>query len=169
MRVRPALPIAVLAAALALGGCVAQDGFPSLAPRAAELDRSMEPPVRPPVEIADDPALRNRVAELARQAEAGSRAFDAAYGPAEAAVRAAGAALSESWVDAQLRLSQLEGSRNDTTRALGDLDRLALDRAGQPTSEADFAAIQAAIASAERIVADQQARVDRLRARLPAV
>ena len=51
-------------------------------------------------------------------------------------------------------------------RALADLDRLALARAGVPTSREDFAAIAAAIAEVERVAAGQQQRWDRLRGRL---
>ena len=162
-----ARPYAFLCAALVLGACVPQGDAPSLAVRPAELDRTTAAPERPPVAVSDDPALGRLVAGLQRQAEEGDRAFDAAYGPTEAMIARAGAAASESWVEAQLALSRLEGERGATTRALSELDRLAVERADVPTSEADQAAIQSGIATVERIAAAQQVRIDRLRARLP--
>jgi hypothetical protein len=161
------LPLAALLAALALPGCVPQGEFPSLAPRPAERDRSMEPPVREAVQAPTDLALRLRVSELERQAARGQSDFEGAYAGAEAAVRSAGPAESDSWVDAQQAISRLEAARTETMRALTELDRLAISRADMPTSDADFAAIEAAIAAAERLAADQQARIEALRARLP--
>ena len=159
-------PLAILLAASALGGCVPQGDFPSLAPRPAERDRSMEPPVRERIATPADPALRRRVTELERQAAEGNRAFDAAFGPAETAVARAGASESDSWVAAQQALSRLEAARTETMRALTGLDRLAIDRADLATSEEDFGAIEAAIAAAQRLAADQQERLQRLRERL---
>ncbi|MGZ8360698.1 MAG: hypothetical protein ACXWUX_09275 [Allosphingosinicella sp.] len=159
-------PFAAATAALALAGCVAAEGFPSLALRPAELDRSFEPPQRPAVEVPSDAALRGRIAELTAQAATGDRAFEAAIGPTEAAVRRAGPAASESWVEAQVALSRLEESRAPTTQAQGDLDALAIERAATPTNAGDLAAIDTAIAEAARIAEGQQAQIDRLRARL---
>ena len=64
-------PTRLLAATFLLAGCAAEGDFPSLAPRPAERDRSTEEPARPPVDVADDAALRGRVAELLEQAAAG--------------------------------------------------------------------------------------------------
>ena len=161
------LPFAILLAASALAGCVPQGDFPSLAPRPAERNRSMEPPVRERAATPTDPALRRRVVELERQAADGNRAFDAAFAPTERAIGRAGAALSDSWVEAQQALSRLEAARTETMRALTELDRLAIDRADLATSEEDFAAIEAAIAEAQRLAAGQQDRLQRLRMRLP--
>jgi hypothetical protein len=164
--VRPFPQIAALAAALTLFGCVPQGDFPSLAPRAAERDASSREPVRAAVDVPNDPALRQRLAELLRQAAEGERGFEAAHRPAEAAVRNAGAQGSDRWVEAQQALSRLEAAREGTTRALAELDQLALDRADRPTSSADSAAIEEAIAECGRIAATQQQRLARLRARL---
>ena len=76
---RFALPAAVLLA-LALGGCVTQGEFPSLAPRPGEGDFSIAEPDRPAPVVPNDPALGRRVEALRRDARAGQRAFDAAYG-----------------------------------------------------------------------------------------
>ena len=166
MTVLPRLLIALPATALALAGCVASDGFPSLAPRPAERIVSVQEPVHPPVDVPSDPALRARIAELEREAAEGDRAFDAAFGSTEAAVSAAGAQASDSWVEAEQALSRLEGTRAPTTRALAELDRLALERAEMSTNAQDFAAINAALASVDAVAARQQQRWDRLRARL---
>ena len=146
MSFRTPLPALVCAAALA--GCVAQDGFPSLALRPAESEVLAEDPVHPAVEVATDAALRARISELQRQAAEGNRAFDATLGSTEAAVSAAGPGQSESWVEAQQALSNLEDTRAPTTRALSDLDRLAIQRASEPTNSGDFAALTAAIETA---------------------
>jgi hypothetical protein len=165
---RPAAPLSIIVAVagLALPSCAAEGDFPSLAMRPAERDRSVEEPVRPSPQVPDDAALRRRLGELTEAAAEGERAFDAAFGPADAAVDAAGAAESERWVAAQQALSRLEAAREPTTRALAELDRLAVDRADLPTGEADRAALEAAIAAVERIAAGQQARIDGLRERL---
>ena len=166
MILRTRLAFLLPLSALALAGCVAEDGFPSLAQRPAELDTSLEEPSRPAVEVPSDPALLARIAELRRQAAEGERSFAAALPPTEAVVARAGAAGSESWVEAQQALSRLEVNRGATMRALADLDRLAIDRAGLATNGADFAAINAAIAEVQQIAAAQQQRWDRLRNRL---
>ena len=157
---------AILIVAAALGGCVAEDGFPSLAPRPAERDLSTEEPERLPAEPADDVALRAQVSELRAQAAEGDRAFDAAFPGAQAAVSAAGRRESDSWVAAQQALSRLEAARTPTMRALAELDGIAVERAGQPASTADLAAIDAAIEAVGQIAAAQQERIDRLRARV---
>ena len=164
LRTRPTLLAA--AAVPALAACAVEGDFPSLALRPAERDRSIEEPVRPAPQVADDAALRGRLAELGALAAEGERAFDAAFGAAEAAAAAAGAAESESWVAAQQALSRLEAARGPTTRALADLDRLALDRADLAASAADVAALDAAAAAVRQIAAGQQERLDRLRERL---
>jgi len=159
------LPILV-ALFCAAAGCAPQGDFPSLARRPAELDRSVEEPVRPVVEVPPDEALRARVAELRGQAAAGDRAFEAAYGAAAAAVTAAGPRASESWTAAQQALSSLEASREPTMRALIALDALAVSRSETPTNSGDFSSINAAVAAVERMAAAQQQRYDRLRERL---
>jgi len=160
------LGLLALLTALALAGCVAQDGFPSLALRPAERAVSFEPPVRPRVEVTNDAELRARLSELQGRASDGDRAFQAALGATEAAAAAAGAAESESWVEAQQELSRLESTREPTTRALSDLDQLALSRAEMPTSEDDNALLDSTRQNIERIAAAQQQSVDRLRSRL---
>ena len=135
----------------------------ALAPRPAEgVDMTIEP-VRQPVEVPSDSGLRLRILELRQQARRGEQAFDAAFGPAQAAVRAAGRRGSDSWVEAQQAISRLEAARSETMRALVQLDQLASGRSAVPTNADDFAAINGTLAVVETLAADQQARIDRLR------
>ena len=66
---------AVLAACLA--GCVSQGPFPSLALRPAEQEDWTEEPVHAAPVVANDAALRTRIAALTAEAREGGRAFDA--------------------------------------------------------------------------------------------
>ena len=156
----------VLIAAFPLAACVPAGDFPSLAMRPGERDLTTEEPARPEIEVPDDAALRRRLADLMGQAAAGESAFDSAYAPAAAAVAAAGARETDSWVEAQLALSRLEAEREPMMRALADLDRIAMERIDVPTSMADWTAINAAIAAVEQVAVVQQQLVDALRARL---
>lgn len=165
MRAFTLIPLGAIAALL-MPGCAAEGDFPSLAMRPAELDRSVEEPQRPTPEVPDDPALRRRLSDLAATASEGERAFDAALGPAQAAIGAAGAPESESWVAAQQALSRLEAAREPTTRALAELDRLALNHAAVATSADDSLELEAWIRTVSRIVDGQQQRIDGLRERL---
>lgn len=153
---------ALAATMLALGACVSQGPFPSLAPRPGE-QVAIEEPVRDSPEPADDPALRSSVADLLEAARAGARAFDADVAAAETAAARAGAEGSESWMEAQQAVSRLEAARNRTAGAVDALHQLSLSRADLATSPADQRAIDSAIAEAERIAAAQQARIDRIR------
>ena len=157
------LGLAAFAAAALAAGCTPEGEFPSLEPRAAELADPLEEPVRTPQAVAAEPALGARTAELAGEARRGERAFDAAFPSAAAATRASGAHGSESWIAAQQAISALEAARAPTTAALAELDRLAVERANQPTNEEDFAAIRTALDEAGRIAAGQQRRLDGLR------
>ena len=150
------LPLAVL-----LAGCLSQGPFPSLAQREGER-LAIEEPVRAPVEVASDSGLRLRILELRAQAARGERAFDAAYGPAEAAVRAAGAAGSDSWIEAEQAISRLEAARGETMQALAELDRLAAGRADMPTNRDDIEALNGMMAVVQDIADRQQARIGRL-------
>ena len=147
---------------LSLSGCMAEGPFPSLAQRDVER-RPLGEPVRPNPIIADDAALRITLLELTRLARQAHSDFTAVVGLADTAARSAGGPGSDSWIAAQEQLSRAEAARAGTTRALGDLDRLALDRSNLPTSLADQAALAAAKTEIERLTADQQARLDRLK------
>ncbi|HEX8654326.1 MAG TPA: hypothetical protein VF693_03780 [Allosphingosinicella sp.] len=154
---------ALLAAAAIASACKPEGTFPSLAPRPIESEDPLEEPVRAPPVVVADLELRTSAASLLAEARRGHGAFEAAAGAAASAARGAGAPGSESWVVAQEAISRAEAARAPTMRALAELDRLATERAGLPTNEADFAAIRAALAQAERLAAVQQQRMDGLR------
>jgi hypothetical protein len=158
--------LALVITGLTLSACVPQGEFPSLAMRPAERQVSTEAPVHPQPVVPSDSALRQRTAELQRLAAEGDRAFDAVFGLTTIAVGAAGAEGSETWVHAQQAVSRLETTREPTTRALTELDQLAIGRALVPTNAADYAAVEAAIATVMAVAAGQQRQIDGLKARL---
>jgi hypothetical protein len=159
------LPITAAAVALA-AGCAPQGGFPSLAPRPGEQQDWTEEPVRIAPAVASDAAMRQRLVALRGQAAQGERAFEADYGPAEAAIGRAGGEGSDSWVEAQQALSRLQAAQSEVTEALDQLEQVALARAQEPTNAEDLAAIDAARNAVAGIVAAQNARVARLAGRL---
>ncbi|HWH22402.1 MAG TPA: hypothetical protein VNT25_03800 [Allosphingosinicella sp.] len=150
------------ALALALASCASRGSFPSLAPRPAE-GLSNEEPVRTPVAVAPDRGLAGTIARLIGQAREGQRAFERALPRAREAASRAGAAGSDSWVEAQQALSRLEAARKDTIAALAELDRLTVERAAVPTNAAQFEALQATAEAVASLARDQQEEVDRLR------
>jgi len=149
-------------AAALLAGCVSQGPFPSLAPRPDE-QLAIEEPVREAPQIADDSALRVQINRLASEARAGDAAFERDYEAAARAASRAGREGSDSWLDAEQAYSRAEASRTRATDAAAELHQLAQARAGLPTSPGDLAALAAAIAQADQIVAAQQARLNRIR------
>ena len=160
MSLRCAYLLVLLAAGLT--GCVSQGTYPSLAPRPAEREDWTEEPSHPAPNVADDAALRTRIAALLGQARDGARAFEADLPATERAVAHPGPAESDSWVEAQQAISRLEASRGRSTDAVAELHQLRLARGATPTSAADLAALDAAIAEAEAIVARQQRELDRV-------
>ncbi|HEY0447155.1 MAG TPA: hypothetical protein VGD19_11950 [Allosphingosinicella sp.] len=162
MRASSALPFLAL-----LGGCASAGGdFPSLAPRAVERELAAERPARAAPVVPDDPALAARLAELIGQARQGDAAFEAALESARPAAAGAGAAGSEGWIAAQMQISRVEAARVATVNALAELDRLGIARAGQPTSAADRAAVNAAVADVQAMTDRQHERLESLRASL---
>ena len=157
------IPMLTLAA-----GCADRGSFPSLAPRAVER-LSNDEPVRAAPVVAADPALRERIAELLRSARSGEAEFQSALSAARASVGLAGAAQSESWIEAQQALSRLESARAATVTALAQLDALSVERARVPTNAAEFEALLAAVESAGSLAAGQQAEINRLRSALRSV
>ena len=155
------LPILAALLAACLAGCVSQGPFPSLALRPAEQEDWTEEPAHAAPVVADDAALRTRIAALIAEAREGGRAFDADLPAAERAAAHVGAAESDSWVEAQQAISRLQASRGRTDEAAAELQQLRLTRAGQPTSAADLAALDAAIEEISALVDRQQAQLDR--------
>lgn len=120
-------------------------GEPSLARRSSE---AIDP--RLPVEVAvdsrpADPDLVRRIAALLDEARGSAAAFAAAEPATRASAAAAGPPQSESWIAAQLALSQLERTRAPFTRAFAEIDALRAAAArNAATPPADLAALQAA-------------------------
>ncbi|MBV8687768.1 MAG: hypothetical protein JOZ90_03850 [Alphaproteobacteria bacterium] len=161
---------ALLLLSLALLSACAEPGpYPSLAQRPAERAYAEEA-AREPVAAAplpDDPAVAGRIDALLAEGERGEAEFAAAFAPAAAAASRAGAAGSDSWVEAQQALSRATAAQERTGRALGDLDQFALARAGAgPLSEADQARLRRATEALQAAARAQAARIERLEATL---
>jgi len=154
---------------LVLSACAApQTGEPSLAPRAAE---AIDPRVPIASEVAAgpvDPQLAARLAALMADARAGDAAFQAAAQDAERLAANAGAAQSDSWVEAQQALSALVAARAPVTKASADVDALAAARvtASGGIAAGDLAAIQTASRELGIIDTREAATIDRLQAQL---
>ena len=157
---------------LGLAACTAGGTYPSLAPRAVEkMDSDAPAPAPAPLPtgpVAGDPALAARLTALAADARQGQAKFEAELPAARAAAGRAGAAATESWIEAQRALSSLEATRVLSVTALAELDTLNVARAEGDfaTKAADLAAIDAAIALVQALVEKQQAEIDRLRGAL---
>ena len=142
-------------------GCGASGDYPSLAPRPAEALYASGDPERVPVPAPDDPAIAQHIAPLLEAGRSGEAAFDAALRRAREAAGRAGAAGSDSWVDAQQALSRAAAARTTTTRALADLDLYAVARAKEgPLSPADAERLSAATASLQAIADRQQSQIE---------
>jgi len=159
------LPVLCAALAACLAGCVSQGPFPSLAPRPAEREDWSEEPSHAAPAVADDAALRTRIAALVAEAQAGARAFEADLPAAERATVRQAAEQSDAWIEAQQAISRLEASRGRTDEAATELHQLRLARAERPTSAADLAALDAAIGEVGAIVERQQREMDRVNRR----
>lgn len=162
---RPRFPLSLLSLSALLAGCAAQGPFPSLAPRAAE-GLSDEDPVTTPVDVASDPQLAAQVAELAAEARRGQAGFETAWPAASASSARAGAAASETWIEAQLAISRLEAARAPTVTALAQLDRLAVERTARSTNASDFEGLMAALEATAAMAREQTARIESLSASL---
>lgn len=120
-------------------GCARRDGFPSLAPRAAELAANAAAvPPPPPVLLPSDADRRKRLADAVQRAQSSQSAFDTALAKARSAVSSAGSKGSEGWIAAQLAVSRLEITRGETGEALAliDRERVALFASGPSADEA---------------------------------
>ena len=148
---------------LLLAGCARDDGpYPSLMPRAVEARGFEEPAPAPPPAVAADPRLDVELA--AAGARLGKAEADFNQAAAEARVlagRARGAAAgSEPWISAQTALAALDALRAETSEVLGDLERLAIDRATALLSA--YPALEEARARADAAVDAQAAEIARL-------
>lgn len=163
LRTPPAMLVALVLAA----GCAEPGPYPSLAPRPAEKAYADDADERKPTLQPEDPALASEIDRLAGAAKAGAAEFDEAVPGAEAAVASAGGAGSDSWIEAQQRLSRLEAARARTTAALADLDALAVERSASGTlGPGDGERLRSASAGIQALADAQAERIKRLEERL---
>mgnify|MGYP003289485546 CR=1 FL=1 len=159
-----ALPASLLIALTACQSTIPSGG-PSLARRSAE---AIDPRLAVEAEVDTRPAdaaLLGRIAALLDEARASAAAFAAAEPGARSAAAAAGPAQSESWIAAQLALSELERTRAPFTRAFAELDELRSARAKDASSSpADIAALEAAAAELHGLAERQVEALDSIRA-----
>lgn len=158
------LPVAVPL----LGSCAAQtDGYPSLAPRAAERTGFDEPAVAVAAPAVADPALDAELAATAARLDAVARGFDGDAAKARDAVAAPGARTvgSDGWLSAQAAVASLDDWRSQATGLATDLETRAGERlASVATPYPALDALQArAAAEAER----ENAAITRLTQALP--
>ncbi len=149
-------PIAILFACSAglTAGCADRGNFPSLAPRPIELGTTAAV-AAPPVTLSSNPMMVERASFAVRLAESGLAEFETALASARRAAAASdGNNASESWVSAQMALSQLERTRTPAATAMADLDdaRRTLVM-GAPS--ADTAVVEAAWARVQDIYRSQ--------------
>ncbi|QNE31599.1 hypothetical protein F1C10_06420 [Sphingomonas sp. NBWT7] len=152
---------------VALAGCSATGrSYPPLLPRAAEQQSFAEPTAPPPVPAAPDPALDTRIAATSATLAARVKAFDAASATARQKVASAGRAPagSESWLDAQVTLAELDSLRSATLEVVTDLETIAGERAADLA--APYAPLETTIAQARAAAAKQAATIAELQGRL---
>ena len=165
--IRPAL-LAIL-----LGGCssTATEGYPSLAIRDVERVQGTFEAVPakqlevPAVDTDLNGGLDTRLAALVAQAREAHADFEAGRSASERLVAAAsGAAVgSDSWAAAQVALADLDSARSMAAVALGDLDII---HAAASVQAQDAVRIEAARREVLALIAEEDAVLERLRARL---
>ncbi|MCL6740856.1 hypothetical protein LZ518_06895 [Sphingomonas sp. RB56-2] len=139
-----------------------------MAPRSAE---AIDPRVPIPSDAppgAVDAALVAQLAELVRQAQAGTSQFNARQAEADRLAAAAGPMASESWIAAQQALSRLIEQYGVTTQVAANIDAIS---AGQLERQhwigpADQQAIASAAGEVAAISDEQSGAIDRLKAQL---
>ncbi len=162
-----AIFVAIFVPLLVAAGCAAPGPYPSLAPRPAERAYAEDAEERKPTPQPDDPALAGEIDRLLAEAGAGAASFDSALPAAQAAAGKSGAAGSDSWIEAQQALSRLEAARAQTTTAIADLDRLAVERISAGTLGSGDSERLRRATEEMRALADAQAdRLERLGASL---
>jgi hypothetical protein len=148
---------------LALAGCAEQGDFPSLAPRPVERELPGADLAPPEAVIPDDPQLPARLAPLVAAGRRGQAEFDREVAAARAAVGRAGAAGSDSWVEAQQAISRAEAARSATAKAISDLDALAVEQSRtRPLSPGDLDRIREAVAQLQAVADAQGQELARL-------
>lgn len=134
-----------------LAACAASPDYPSLARRDVERVEGSATPAEGNVNAIPDlpPAsadLTTRLAGLVDAARKSHSSFEGRQAAARRAVAAAGAARSDSWIAAQVALSDLQTARSGALTALAELDRLYVDERALHPEQVSPAA--AAIATA---------------------
>lgn len=161
------LILLLIAVPIALAGCAAQTGAPSLMPRAVEK-QPIEMPVSEATEQQSpaDPALQAALARQIAAAEAGDKTFADQRALADTAIARAGKASpgSEGWIQAQEAITALETARIAVRDAAAAIDALRTDPANASTG--NRAAIDAAAARVDAIEQAQTATVAALIAKL---
>ncbi len=162
---RLVLPLALVTLTAA---CATPRGFPSLAPRGAEMIDPRVPIVATPSPGSVDPATASALAAAVSNARNGTGEFNQLARRAEALAAAAGPRESESWVVAQQALSALGAQHGVTTNAAASIDAIAADKidATRWLVPATRSAIEAAAAEVGTINDAQAAVLRRLGARL---
>lgn len=174
MSIRPLFALMAFLLSACAGG-MGQDGrgYPSLARRPVESQGtggSEEAAGIAPVPIpAEDPALKEQLAALSRQAEQGREKFDRLYGEVAGSIRVSASApvASEQWVVAQQALGRLEQARYDSVYVLASLDTLYVERMRDVAEGKVAGGVEDVGAARDKVLAEvdsQNDRVDRLRA-----
>ncbi|MDJ0277095.1 hypothetical protein QLH51_09845 [Sphingomonas sp. 2R-10] len=160
------VPLSPVLFAALLSACAAPAGdYPSLLPRPIERI-SLAEPNRPVPVATPDATLDARIAALGRDVAGAARAFDAAIAKARPTVETARSSGegSERWLGAQVALAQLDVARTAIDAPLGDLERLAIDRAA--TGAPPYPALDRAVAQATAAAAEQRTAIATLNATL---
>jgi hypothetical protein len=156
------LPLALAGFAL-LAGCAAEGSYPSLAVRPAERELAADVEERQPTPLPDDAELGREIARLTAEARRGGEGFEAAIAAAEARAGRSTGRGSDAWVEAQQALSRAEAARAETTRALAELDAMAVARAAAgATSAGDLERLGQAVAELQALADAQSERLRRL-------
>lgn len=136
---------------LSLSACGKTGNYPSLNTRPIEAKAAgllTESKQEVAAVAAANPAITAKVEAALSTARSGDAAFQAALPPAQSAVRGAGASGSESWISAQMAVSNMESARAPVKAALSDLDGLLRIALAGPPSE-DLSHIEDAIRTVE--------------------
>lgn len=151
-----------------VSACAGSGSFPSLNPRPIEAkaaDLLNEPTPLPVVPAPSDPVIAQQIDAASQLAQASAAPYETAVARAERAVAAAGRAESESWIAAQMAVSNAEQARAGVKTALADLDSLLRRLIAAGPSE-DLAHVEQAIRDVEALDAQQTDRMAALLAGL---
>jgi hypothetical protein len=143
-------------------------GYPSLQPRASEAIDPRVPVIKPMNNRPASIALKDQLADLVAQANAGNTKFDLAASEAERLAAAAGARQSESWIAAEESLTAAIAARKPTTTALGDIDEIGAKALQTQRGMApnDLAAIKRAATEVGLLDRQQADRIEAIQKRL---